>query len=281
MAIIAIAYNNTSEKCQRLLLQLADYIQRQGGQLLHNDGAPGFLVTELNRHDLRSCTAVICLGGDGTLLAAVRQLAPLGVPLFGVNMGRVGFLSAVEKDGAFAAVDRLLAGDYCIQERMMLNCRLKRNGQVITECSAFNDIVVSSGINSRAVTLDLSIDCERITSYNADGIIVATPTGSTGYSLSAGGPIVVEDMDIMLITPVCPHSFFSRSIVASALSEVEIINGSASQAASLTADGQFRFALEKEDEIAISAAAYKARIIRFAGGSGYFERIKNKLYRMD
>lgn len=281
MSAIAIAYNNKSEQCHSLLLRLADYIPRHGGELIRPANCPGFLVTELAKHDLRACAAVICLGGDGTLLTAVRHLAPIGVPVFGVNMGRVGFLSAVEPADAFTAVDRLLNDDCSIQERMMLRALLRRGGRVITECIAYNDIVVSSGINSRAVMLDLSIDREQINSYNADGIIVATPTGSTGYSLSAGGPIVVEDMDVMLITPVCPHSFFSRSIVAPAASEVEIINRSDSHAASLTADGQFRFALEKDDEIAISAAEYKAQIIRFEGGSSYFERIKNKLYRVD
>ena len=240
-------------------------------------GEKGILFSELPKYDFSGCDFAIELGGDGTMLAVARHLAKYGVPLVGVNMGRVGFLSSVEKEDAYAAVDRLFTGDFEIQERLVLSAALQRDGKQLMECTAFNEIVVSSGINSRAVTLDLFLQQEHINSYNTDGIIVATPTGSTGYSLSAGGPIVMEALDIMLITPICPHTFFSRPIVVSPDSQVEIINRSPSHSATLTADGQFRFTLTKDDVITISRAKHKARIVRFAGDS-YFERIKNKLY---
>ncbi|MBR5430372.1 MAG: NAD(+)/NADH kinase [Firmicutes bacterium] len=274
---IAFTYNANNPSAYQLMQAMAAYIKSKGAQVLEHDGECGVPLTSIHDCDFTGCDACVSLGGDGTLLATTRRVAIYDVPLFGVNMGQVGFLSAVEKDKAFDALDNLLAGNYRLQERIMLMAALRRNGQELTGCSAFNDIVVSSGTNSRAVTLDLSIDGEPINSYNADGIIMSTPTGCTGYSLSAGGPIILEDLEVTLITPVCPHSFFSRPIVASAASEVEIVNRSESQAASLTADGQFRFTLERDDVITVFQSPYRARMIRFNGDS-YFQRIKRKLY---
>lgn len=274
---IAFTYNSKNPSALQLMQAMAAYMKAKGVQVLEHDGECGVALTRIHNCDFSGCDACVSLGGDGTLLATTRRVARYGVPLFGVNMGQVGFLSAVEKERAFDALDSLLAGNYTIQERLMLMASLTRGGRGLTSCTAFNDIVVSSGINSRAVTLDLSIDGETINSYNADGIIMSTPTGSTGYSLSAGGPIILEDLDVTLITPVCPHSFFSRPIVASAASQVEIVNRSEARAASLTADGQFRFTLERDDIITVSQSPYRARMIRFNGDS-YFQRIKRKLY---
>lgn len=274
---IAFTYNAKNPSANQLMQAMAAYMRTKGAKILEHRGADGIPLTDIHNCDFTGCDACVTLGGDGTLLATTRRVAEFGVPLFGVNMGQVGFLSSVEKDRAFDALDCLLEGKYTIQERLMLVATLHRDGKILTTCSAFNDIVVSSGINSRAVTLDLSIDGEAINSYNADGIIMSTPTGSTGYSLSAGGPIVMEGLDVTLITPVCPHSFFSRPILASADSQVEIINRSEAMAASLTADGQFRFTLERDDVITVSRAPHRARMIRFNGDS-YFQRIKRKLF---
>jgi len=273
MTKIAVVYNTKNEKAQGLAEKICAHIVAKGGTLL---GGRGIMLRDLNHYDYGDCDFVVELGGDGTMLAVARQLASYRVPLLAVNMGRVGFLSNVEPDGVIPALDRLFAGDYLVQERLMLHAVLLREEKVVTEYTAFNEVAVS-GINSRAVTLDVFLDREHINSYNADGVIVATPTGSTGYSLSAGGPIVMETLDTMLLTPVCPHTFFSRPIVASAASEVEIINRSPSHAAMLTADGQSQFMLEKEDVIHICQAPHKARIIHFTEDS-YFERIKRKLY---
>lgn len=274
---IAFTYNGKNPGAGQLMQAMSGYLQNKGARVLEHNGEKGVPLTNIHNCDFSGCDACISLGGDGTLLATARRVAEFGVPVFGVNLGQVGFLSAVEKDRAFDALDDLLEGKYTLQERLMLLASLSRGGKRLTECSAFNDIVVSSGVNSRAVTLDLSIDAEAINSYNADGIIISTPTGSTGYSLSAGGPIVLEDLDVTLITPVCPHSFFSRPIVASASSLVEVVNRGQAGVASLTADGQFRFTLEPEDVISVSRAPYRARMIRFNGDS-YFQRIKRKLF---
>ena len=274
---IVIIYNAKRKMSVDFTSTLAKYLYDRGVEVMTCHGKPGISITDLDGIDFSSCDAGIVLGGDGTLLAAVRALSLFDIPLFGVNLGRVGFLSSTEADGAFEAVDKLLAGQYCIKERLMIKASLIRNGKEEAAFTAFNDFVVSSGEYSRAITFDLSIDSQAIDSYNADGVIVSTPTGSTGYSLSAGGPILMDDMDITLITPICPHTFFSRPIVASAGSEIEIVFKSDSHTAFLTADGQFRVTLAKNDLVAISAADKKARIIQF-GRNDYFSRIKKKIY---
>ena len=277
MTSIALVYNTKHETSYDLLLTLVDYIRQQGASVFPCGDRPGFVVTELEQHSFVGCDAAVVLGGDGTMLSVARAVAPYGIPLFGINMGRVGFLSAVERSDAFQAIDDLLCGNYTIEERLLLNAQLNRDGQTVKTCTAFNDIVVSGGDMFRAVPLDLYIDEEKINSYNADGIIVSTPTGSTGYSLSAGGPIVMSALDVMVITPVCPHTFFSRPIIASANSKVMITNQYDSNMVTLTADGQIWLKLVYKDEIIISQDRDRVRLIHF-GGDSYFDRIKRKLY---
>ena len=274
---IALLYNKTKQATIDMTHDLAKYLYAREIEIMTCDNSPGVPLDKLDKMDFSSCDAGIVLGGDGTLLAAVRALSPCGVPLFGVNMGRVGFLASVETADVYSAVDRLLEGDYSMRERLIIKATVGRDDESSSsEYTAFNDFVVETGAYSRAITFDLDIDSQPINSYNADGVIVSTPTGSTGYSLSAGGPILMDDLDITLITPVCPHTFFSRPIVAKAESIVDILCRSN---ASLTADGQFRVLLKKGGKVSISAADHKAKIIEF-NKNDYFERIKNKLYRI-
>lgn len=275
MIKFAVIYNTKNSKSGELSEKILAHLKEKGGSSVSGDSA--IPLSALGEYDYSGCDFAVALGGDGTMLAVARYLSTFQVPLAAVNMGKVGFLSTIEPGDAFTAADRMLAGDYEIQERLMLAATLKRAGRQLVDCMAFNEVVVSSGINCRAVMLDLFLDQEHINLYHADGIIVSTPTGSTGYSLSAGGPIVMEELDTALITPICPHSFFSRPIVASADSEVKIINRNSSHTATLTADGQFRFTLAKDDVITITRHKTKARIIHFSGDS-YFDRIKRKLY---
>ena len=280
MSRIALIYNNKSPEGKELLLQVASHVKAKGGDIVSGGDIPGFRVDRLKNGDFSTASAAIVFGGDGTMLTAVRHLAPMDIPLFGINMGKVGFLSSAEKDEAFHATERLLAGDYTIHKRMLIKCQLHRQEKIILECQAFNDFVVSSGVYSRAVNLELTVDGSPIHSYNADGVIVSTPTGSTGYSLSAGGPIVMANMDMLLITPVCAHSFFSRPIIASAESTVGIICYGAEDKASLTADGQYRISLCPGDKAFISREEKKANIIEFDNQASFFDRIKNKLYSL-
>jgi len=272
---LALIYNEKRERTIELTGELAKYLYALNVDIMLCGDIPGFSLDNMKGVDFSQCDTAVVMGGDGTMLAAVREIAPYGVPLFGINMGRVGFLTSVEKEDAFSAIDKLLKGEYTIRERLIIKAGVMRDGKLYASHTAFNDFVVGTGAYSRAITFDLSIDGQPINSYNADGIIVSTPTGSTGYSLSAGGPILMDDMDITLITPVCPHTFFSRPIVASASGKIDILCNSK---ACLTGDGQTCTTLEQGDLVFISAAESKARIIQF-GENDYFERIKNKLYK--
>ncbi len=204
---IVLIYNAKSGKSYDLLQEAAAYLIRRGAEIADYQGRPGFSLDELHAYDFSNCDAAICFGGDGTMLASARAAAPAGVPLFGVNLGQVGFLTSTEQGDLPAAIDRLLSGDYRIKDCLMVGCRLLRQDRVVGECLAFNDIVVSGNHYTRAVKMDLHIAGQLVHSYSADGVIVATPTGSTGYSLSAGGPILMEGLDLLLITPVCPIPF--------------------------------------------------------------------------
>ena len=150
--------------------------------------------------------AVLVLGGDGTILATARLCAPLGTPMLPVHVGRFGFLTAVAPDALSGALDRLLAEEYTCEARMMLWCETRRGGALQDAGLALNEVVVANGPLSRVLHLRMSIDDKYVTTYAADGIIVATPTGSTAYSLSAGGPLVHPRLQTLLLTPICPHT---------------------------------------------------------------------------
>ncbi|MEG1997073.1 MAG: NAD(+)/NADH kinase, partial [Clostridiales bacterium] len=249
MTKIAIILNGRSMEAKVFSAELAEFLSARSAEVYHPEQKWGFELDDLSGTNFTGIDAAVVLGGDGSMLASGRNLAKFGVPLLGVNMGRMGFLSETEKAGAYAACERLLTGDYQIEERMLLQSSLYRDGTWLASCNAFNDFVVNNSTYIRSVMLDLLIDGQLINSYQGDGIIVSSPTGSTGYSFSAGGPIVASQMDLLLITPVCPHSFFSRPIVVSPHNTVSIICRSDSMRVSLTADGQHRFTLHKNDMI--------------------------------
>lgn len=275
----ALLYNPKKKESIHYFSLLAQQLDDLGFETLSSANQPGFSTSNLQGIDFSSCDLAIILGGDGTLLAAARVLAPQKVPFFGVNLGRMGFLSSASQNDLASVLPQLLTGDYFIREKLMLQADLIRDDAVEERYNALNDFVVSFSVNPRSISFDLSIDLQPVATYNADGIIVATPSGSTGYSFSAGGPLITENTDTILITPICPHTFFSRPIVSASTSHIDLISRSASCAASLIADGQVSVPLLRNDRIAISAADYRARIIQFASGN-YYERIKKKLYHV-
>ncbi len=274
----AFIYNPKRQESIESSALLAKYLYERGMEIMSFNGANSINIDDIVSLDFSAVDLAIVLGGDGTLLASFRQLAKYGIPICGINMGRIGFLCSAEGADAFAAMDKILSGDYTLKERSMIKAELIRNGQIIATFSVLNDFVVSYGKYSRAISLQLYIDEQHVNDYRADGIIVATPTGSTGYSLSAGGPLIMEDMEINMITPVCPHGFFSRPIVAPSSSVIDIYYRSSSGVAFLTADGQSHIPLERNDQIRICSADSKAKFIQF-GKNDYFHRIKEKIYK--
>ncbi len=198
---------------------------------------------------------IICVGGDGTFLKAARGAFPHKKPILGVNKGTVGFLAEVETCEIEMAIDRIVAGEYHIQPRMVLNVEVIRNGRTIYKNHAINDAVVSRMALSRILRLKVMINGEFVDSYASDGVIISTPTGSTGYSLSTGGPIVAPDMRLMLVSPICPHILYSRSFIIADTKTITInMAGNREVDAILTLDGQEGFPIQPEDVVSVGAS---------------------------
>lgn len=206
----------------------------------------------------------LTLGGDGTLLAAASLLAPLGVPLLGVNLGRVGFLTEVEvrdlKGGLKAALD----GKLVVEERMMVEGEVHRSGKVVGRFLALNDLVITKGPFARLVRLQASVAGSPLGRYSADGLILATPTGSTAYALSAGGPVLAPEVEAILITPICPHSLDARSVVVppETTVRVELTPMGDRSEVFLTADGQMGMMLEVGDRIEVRRSSTRTKLLR-------------------
>lgn len=220
----------------------------------------------------------ITLGGDGTLLSAARTLASASIPILGVNMGRLGFLTEVEIPQLRQYLEKLISGQYSVESRLMLDAFIQRNSEEIFVSSALNDIVVTKSGYSRMIELDLSINNQPVASFSADGMIIATPTGSTGYSLSAGGPIVNNALEVILITPICPHSLYSRPLIVSPDEEITIKTVAADDDIVLTIDGQIVKKLQTNDRIFIRKSSYAVDFIKF-GQKSYYQTLRTKLWR--
>lgn len=211
----------------------------------------------------------IVLGGDGAILKAARELAGLAAPILGVNFGRLGFLAELEAGDLFDALDKVLAGSYSIDERAMVEAAVIRQGREVTRLCGLNDAVVGKGAFARIVTLSLYVNGEYFVTYPADGVVVATATGSTAYSLSAGGPLVNPRLDVLVVTPICPHTLFQRPMVLHGGEEVRVVVSGQGEDVALTVDGQVGFSLVSEDEVILRKSRHTTRFIRLSGRSFY------------
>lgn len=212
------------------------------------DGMP---IVELGK----CCALLLVLGGDGTLLKTVHELGEYLRPLFGINIGSLGFLTCVSSANAHKAVEAVCNGDYVLSRRALLEVTLEREGVVVTRCIALNEAVISRGAISRLIKLDTAIDGVPFTQFNADGLIVATPTGSTAYSLSAGGAIIAPDAGVLVMTPVCPHVLTNRSLVVADRSEIVVQPVSGQTDVVLTVDGHRSEKVRDGDLIRIRKSA--------------------------
>jgi len=219
---------------------------------------------------------VVVLGGDGTMLSAARQVYPREIPLLGVNLGHLGFLTRVESHRLEEALDHLRAGHYQFEDRTMLEAEVYREGQLLSRLVALNEMVVNRNAFATMIKLETWIDGEFFTTYPADGLIVATATGSTAYSLSAGGPIVDPRARAILVTPICPHSLYARPLVLSEKAEIKVKLAPDQADGTLTADGHNGLAVRPGDEIRISKASRCTRLLRYHD-QGLFEALRLRL----
>lgn len=210
---------------------------------------------------------IVVLGGDGTLLRAAKELADLKRPLLGVNLGHLGFLTEVEVPDLFVALSSMLSGEYLVDERRLLSAKVFRDGQELARFDAMNDVVVAKGPFARLINLETFVNNAYVTTYPADGLIIATPTGSTAYSLSAGGPILSPDLSVMVMTPICPHSFFDRSIVVDGTRQIKIRIRTIHRDTLVTIDGQEGHPLEDGDEVVVETSPTVIRLMRRPGWS--------------
>ncbi len=219
---------------------------------------------------------LLVLGGDGTLLAAARVAAPLGIPILPINMGSLGFLTSFKLEEMYPALEETLAGRLPSSERIMLDVELEREGAVIERQTVANEAVINKGALARMIDLELLIDAEFICRYRVDGLIVATPTGSTAYSLSAGGPIVHPAVESWVITPICPHTLSDRPVVIRDSSTVDIHLSAGTESVFLTLDGQTGIPMQPADKVRMKRATERLKLIQPLKKS-YFEILHSKL----
>jgi NAD+ kinase len=219
---------------------------------------------------------VIVLGGDGTLLSVARHSGTRRVPVLGVNLGGLGFLTDVRPEEIFPALERVFGGQYQLEQRSMLEAAAMRNGKVVQRFQALNDVVINKGALARILDLETSVDGMPICTYKADGLIVATPTGSTAYSLSAGGAIVEPSVGVVLVSPICPHTLTQRPIVLPARSHLRIAVRSPDEDVVLTVDGQEGMKLANNDVVEVRPSKNRVLLVRSPTHS-FFELLRTKL----
>jgi NAD+ kinase len=205
---------------------------------------------------------LVVLGGDGTLLAVARAVGARDVPILGINLGTLGFLTDTAREDLFPTLEAVLAGRFEVEERMRFEVGVDRGGERLDSYIALNDAVISNTALSRMVHLETRADGGAVTTYHADGLIVSTPTGSTAYSLSAGGPLVLPTFEAILLTPICPHTLTQRPLVLPETSVVEVrVQDTRGGQAHLTVDGQVGLDLEERDRVTVRRSAHPARLL--------------------
>ena len=277
---IAIFPNTKKEKVREVLDWLIPYFEERNVRVV----IPEKRAAEANYPELAgdlgklkaSISCCITLGGDGTMLSVARTIAAYGIPIFGVNLGTLGFLTEVEVSNLHEAVEKIVTGRYTVEDRLMLDCWLVKNGEKQFISSALNDVVITKGAISRIIRVKLFIEDVLAAEYPADGLIVATSTGSTGYSLAAGGPVVNPNIDVVILTPICAHTLYSRPMVISDKEEVKVALQSSHNNIILTVDGQIVHPLNASDLVIIKPSPHKAKFL-VLGETHYYTKLRSKL----
>lgn len=255
--------------------RLTAHIQSHGLQVLIDAGtaetAPDATWEVVSRDAIgERCDLAVVVGGDGTLLNAARSLSSYDVPLVGINLGHLGFLTDISPEYMTDGMDQILRGDYSMEERFLLHCSILREGEVVSESEAFNDVVVHKWNVARMIELEAHINGQLVNQLRSDGLIVSTPTGSTAYALSAGGPILHPTLNAIVVVPVCPHTMSNRPIVIDGDKEIEIVVCNQKRDhAQATCDGQITFALTAGDRIRVRKKERPVRLVHLADYDHY------------
>lgn len=269
------------EDIERVVPPLIAWLRAHGVKVICDDEAGGCLGAPagetLPRQELPGCSdLLIVLGGDGTLLSAARLSAARKVPILAVNLGGLGFLTTVSQDELYLILEEIFTDRHRVSERVMLEAKVIRAGNVFRRQIALNDAVLNKAALARIMDLELHVDGDYVTTYKADGLILSTPTGSTAYSLAAGGPIVYPIVEAFVVTPICPHTLTNRPLVVPDSVKIEIAFQAGDEAVFLTLDGQVGIELEKGDHIVVQKAPERLHLVRPAKKT-YFQILRNKL----
>lgn len=280
---IGIIVKPHTELVNDTLVQLLDYLSQKNCEILLDESADGFKY----RHDIdivsreqlgARCDLAITVGGDGTILNAARSLADKNVPMVGINIGRLGFLADVSPEEIDTVLSDILSGNHIRDERFLLEARVSRNNKIIFSADALNDVVVHVRDVARMIEFETRINGQFVNHQRADGLIISTPTGSTAYALSSGGPILQSNLDAMTLVPICPHTLSSRPLVVNASSEVDILISETKQAiAQVTCDGQTSFEVNIGDHIIIKRKQHTITLLHPQGHSN-FDILRAKLH---
>jgi len=251
---------------ERLVPELLAWLDKRNIDYRLDEATAGYAdapqKTVAREHVPDDCQLVIVLGGDGTLLSAARAIAGREIPLFAVNLGGLGFLTAISTDELYPELERALRNEHRIAKRRMLTCEVQRGGDIVAHYEALNDVVITKAHIARMIDLVCNVDAHFVCRYKADGLILSTPTGSTAYSLSAGGPIVFPSVGALCITPICPHTLTNRPVLVSDASVIQILNLASDDVAYLTIDGQVGEPLKEQDRVICRSSQHALSLIR-------------------
>jgi NAD+ kinase len=256
--------------------RVARFVERRGMEAIFDAPTAAALGRRTRPGDAARADLCVVVGGDGTMLSAARSLRGRPVPILGINLGGLGFMTETGPEEAESLLEEVLDGRYDVGRRMTLEAALVRRGRNVARQSVLNDVVVTKSALARMIDLKVTIDRQIVTVYRADGLIVSTPTGSTAYSLSAGGPIIHPDMDALMIAPICPHTLTMRPLVVPADSRVEITLETTGSEVFLTLDGQVGYPLRGGDRVRVHRGGEPVLMVRSRRRT-YFEVLRRKL----
>jgi NAD+ kinase len=281
MPIVAIISKPNKPELKEVISGVVGWLEKHGYEAVLDCVSAGYCggVRQASREELHQLMPefAIVLGGDGTVLAAARAFAHSQVPLLAVNLGSLGFLAEVALSELYTHLESITKRCCIFEERSMLHCRLTRGGVVQQEQEALNDVVIKATA-ARLADFELSINGNRVTDYKADALIIATPTGSTAYSLAAGGPIVAPNVKAITVTPVSPHALTHRPLVVEESSKIVVTVAVGQEEGFLTVDGQVSVPIESGDRIECESGAYKVKLLREKNGKKFFEVLRSKLH---
>jgi NAD+ kinase len=276
---VGIVANIAKEKSSEYTASLREWMLKQGIEVYLEEGIAAKIGCVPGVEKSRLWTLVdliVVFGGDGTILRTARLVRDRDVPIVGINLGVFGYLTEVNLDEMYSAMEVILAGDFQVEKRMMLDVEIQGGGEPFREGTVLNDVVINRGNLSRIVELETMVDGRYLTTFKADGLIIATPTGSTAYSMAAGGPIVFPDLNSIIINPICPHTLTNRPVILPQEAVIRVSLCALEQGATVTLDGQVSFTVKFGDSVTIRKSRYVTSLVS-SPHRDYLEILRTKL----